>query len=396
MGKGVPFMENKAKYHGSTLSESEAAKALDELGLDNPIAELKEKRRACIVFQKHFSKQPVYPSIETGTPRTYGPEIITDNRSAYGSALEDLARLNNSGTVPGVIGFSCDLEGSVKMEGFHKVSGNAFFESGIQEHHAATASGAISREGFAAFFSTFGIFGVTEVFNQMRMNDINATNLKLVCTHLGLDVGEDGQTHQCVDYIGLLQNLFGFSIFIPADPNQTDRIIRYVAERAGNFFVGMGRSKLPTILDELGQPAFAGDYRFSPAKADWLRNGDQAAILTYGPPIHEAVKAADELAQNHGIRAAVLNFASIKPLDIHAIHQAAKTGLIVTAEDHHIDTGLGSLVALILTENSLPCRLVRLGVTRYGSSGKPEELYNAEGINREGMVKAVLQGRVTK
>jgi len=396
MGKGVAFMENKAKYHGSVLNESEAAKALEELGLDNPIAELKEKRHACLVFQKHFSLQPVYPSIDTGTPRTYGPGIITDNRSAYGSALEDLATLNNSGTVPRVIGFSCDLEGSVKMQGLHKVSGNAFFESGIQEHHAATASGAISREGFAAFFSTFGIFGVTEVFNQMRLNDINHSNLKLVCTHLGLDVGEDGQTHQCIDYIGLLQNLFGFSVFIPADPNQTDRIVRYVAERPGNFFVGMGRSKLPAILDESGQPAFSGDYRFSPARADWLRHGDQAAIIAYGPTIHEAVKAGEELEKIHGIRAAVLNFASIKPLDTAAILQAAKTGLIVSAEDHHIDTGLGSLVAVILAENSLACRLVRLGVKRYGFSGTPEELYSSEEINREGIVKAVLHGRMTK
>jgi len=396
MGKGVAFMENKAKYHGSVLNESEAAKALEGLGLDNPIAELKEKRHACVVFQKHFSLQPVYPSIDTGAPRTYGPGIITDNRSAYGSALEDLATINNSGTVPKVIGFSCDLEGSVKMQGFHKVSGNAFFESGIQEHHAATASGAISREGFAAFFSTFGIFGVTEVFNQMRLNDINHSNLKLVCTHLGLDVGEDGQTHQCIDYIGLLQNLFGFSVFLPADPNQTDRIVRYVAERPGNFFVGMGRSKLPAILDESGQPAFSGDYRFSPARADWLRHGDQAAILAYGPTIHEAVKASEELAKNHGIRAAVLNFASIKPLDIDAILQAAKTGLVVCAEDHHIDTGLGSLVAVILAENALACRLVRLGVKRYGFSGTPEELYSSEGINRDGIVKAVLQASTNR
>ena len=199
-----------------------------------------------------------------------------------------------------VVGFSCDLEGSVKMDGFHKVSDTAFFESGIQEHHTATASGAMSREGFVTFFSTFGTFGVTEVFNQMRLNDINNTNLKLVCTHLGLDVGEDGQTHQCIDYIGLLQNLFGFSIFIPADPNQTDRIIRYVAGRPGNFFVGMGRSKVSPILDESGLPAFAGDYRFVPAKADWLRQGGQAAILAYGPIVHEAVKACEELANNHG------------------------------------------------------------------------------------------------
>ncbi len=395
MGKGVLFMENKAKYHGSTLSESEAAKAFDGLGLVDPIPELKQKRDACRVFQKHFTPQLIYPNIESGTPRTYGPETLTDNRSAYGGALEDLARLNNVGTVPMVIGFSCDLEGSVKMDGFHKISDTAFFESGIQEHHTATASGTISREGFVTFLSTFGTFGVTEVFNQMRLNDINNTNLKLVCTHLGLDVGEDGQTHQCIDYIGLLQNLFGFSIFLPADPNQTDRIVRYVAGRAGNFFVGMGRSKVSPILDESGQPAFAGDYQFVPAKADWLRQGDQAAILACGPIVHEAVKACEELAKNYDIRAAVVNFASIKPLDIAAVAQAAKTGLIVTAEDHHIDTGLGSLVAAILAENSLPCRLVRLGVTRYGFSGKPEELYRSEGINSQGIVKAVVQARAT-
>ena len=393
MGKGVSFMENKAKYHGSALNEEEAAKALEELGLDNPIPELKENRRACSVSQKHFSMPCIYPEIESGEPRTYGPGTMTDNRSAYGTALEDLAALNNAGTLPRIIGFSCDLEGSVKMGGFHKVSGNAFFESGIQEHHAATASGAISREGFATFFSTFGMFGVTEVFSQMRLNDINNTSLKLVCTHLGLDVGEDGQTHQCIDYIGLLQNLFRFSVFVPADPNQTDRIIRYVAGVPGNFFVGMGRSKLPPILDESGLPAFAGDYRFCPARADWLRHGSQAAILAFGPMAHEAVKAAEELTKKHGISTAALNFASIKPLDVEAIAEAAKTGLIVTAEDHHIDTGLGSLVAAVVAENSLPCVLVRLGVKKYGSSGKPEELYRAEGIDSEGIIKAVLQGR---
>ena len=261
---------------------------------------------------------------------------MTDNRSAYGDALEDLAVLNNGGEVPKVLGFSCDLEGSVKMGGFHKVSANAYFESGIQEHHAATASGAISREGFATFFSTFGMFGVTEVYSQMRLNDINDTSLKLVCTHLGLDVGEDGQTHQCIDYIALLQNLFGFSVFIPADPNQTDRIIRYVAQIPGNFFVGMGRSKLAPILDESGRPVFAGDYEFSPGKADWLRHGSQAAVLAFGPMAHEAVKASEKLNRQYGISTAALNFASIKPFDVDAIVEAAKTGLIVTAEDHHI------------------------------------------------------------
>ena len=191
------------------------------------------------------------------------------------------------------------------MQGFHKVSGNAFFESGIQEHHAATASGAISREGFAAFFSTFGIFGVTEVFNQMRLNDINHTNLKLVCTHLGLDVGEDGQTHQCIDYIGLLQNLFGFSVFLPADPNQTDRIVRYVAERPGNFFVGMGRSKLPAILDESGQPAFSGRlpvFTRQGRLAQAWRPGGHTRLWSYDPRSGEGRRRAGQKSRYPGGR----------------------------------------------------------------------------------------------
>lgn len=393
MGNGVSFMQNQAKYHGSTLKEDDAAKALDELGLDNPIPALKEKRSACKVFQPAFNHRRNVPEIETGQAITYPAGTATDNRSAYGAALEDLARMNNGGELPKVLGFSCDLEGSVKMGGFHKCSPNAYFESGIQEHHTATMAGAVSKEGFVTFFSTFGIFGVTEVFNQMRLNDINHTNLKLVCTHLGLDVGEDGQTHQCIDYIGLLQNLFGFSIFLPADPNQTDRIVRYAAGQAGNFFIGMGRSKLPPILDESGAPAFGGDYRFVPGKAELLRRGGDCAILSYGALVPDAVKAHEELADKHGIKAAVFNFASIKPLDVEAIEKAAATGLVITVEDHQVDTGLGARVATVLAEKGLACRLVRLGVKRYGLSGKPSDLYRLEGINWEGIVQAVLQNR---
>lgn len=399
MGKGVSFMENKAKYHGSTLNEADAAKALEELGLENPIPGFREKRRTSFDFCIAPREMVDYPEIDTGKPRTYGPDTVTDNRSAYGNALEDLAKINNNGGGPKIIGFSCDLEGSVKMGAFHKLSdasreaGNPeyYLEAGIQEHHTATMAGAAGKLGFASFFSTFGTFGVTEVFNQLRLNDINHTNLKVVCTHLGLDVGEDGQTHQCIDYIGLLQNLFGFSIFLPADPNQTDRIVRYAAGRPGNVFVGMGRSKIPAILDESGKPAFGEGYEFIPGKADRLRRGGRGAILSYGAIIHHALKARDELAARHGLELAVFNFASIKPIDIDAIEEAAATGLIVTAEDHQIDTGLGARVAVILAEKGLSCRFVRLGVKNYGMSGAPEDLYRMEGINWEGIVQTVVK-----
>ncbi len=391
MGKGVSFMEGKARYHGSTLKDDEADAALKELGLDNPIPYLKEKRKSFRVFREHFCPVQTYPHIEAGTPRTYSRDTVTDNRSAYGAVLEDLARLNNEGEVPRVLGFSCDLEGSVKMDGFHRLSERAFFESGIQEHHAASLAGAASKEGYVAFFSTFGVFGVCETYNQHRLNDINQTQLKLVCTHVGLDVGEDGQTHQCIDYLGLMQNLFGFSIFMPADPNQTDRIIRHVATHPGNFFVGMGRSKLRVILNEGGEPAFGGDYRFRPGVADRLRRGDQGALLTCGQVLPHVLRAHDELAAKHGLQFSVLNFASIRPLDTQAILSAAETGLIVTVEDHHVDTGLGAIAARVLADAGVPCRLVRLGVKRYGLSGQPDVLYRIEGINAEGIVRSVLE-----
>jgi len=391
MGKGVSFMENKAKYHGSTLSDGDAAKALEELEVDNPIPLYRERRKTYFAFTEKFCPPRLPDSIEVGESRSYGSDVAVDNRSAYGKVLEDLAMLNNRGEVPKVLGFSCDLESSVKMDGFHKISEHAFFESGIQEHHTATLAGAVSKEGFVSFFSTFGVFGVCETYNQQRLNDINQTQVKLVCTHLGLDVGEDGQTHQCIDYLGLLQNLFDFSIFMPADPNQTDRIIRYAASHPGNFFVGMGRSKMPVICNETGSPAFAGDYRFVPGRADRIRDGHQGAILSYGMSAHHAIQAHQELSQQHNLKLAVLNFASIRPLDSEAIIRASEMGFLISVEDHHVDTGLGARVASVLADHGRQCRLLRLGVRNYGLSGKPSELYRLEGIDSDGIVKAVVK-----
>ncbi len=398
MGKGISFMENQAKYHGSPLSEELAARALAELGLDNPIADYRQRRHSLNVFQPPYQPPVSTPAIDTGTSRTYPADALTDNRSAYGAALEDLARLNNVDQVPRILGFSCDLEGSVKMKGFHQVRPEAFFECGIQEHHTCTVSGTVSKEDFVSFFSTFGVFGVSEVYNQQRLNDINQTQLKVVCTHLGLDVGEDGQTHQCIDYIGLLSNLFHFSIIMAADPNQTDRIVRAIAPLAGNFFLGMGRSKLPVITDEDGNPLFAGDYRFEPGKADWVRTGSHGAILAYGPTLSHAVAARKTLFEEDSIELAVLNCASIKPLDVEAVKKAAQTGFLLTVEDHHVDTGLGNLVATTLVDAGIACHLVRLGVSEYGRSGKPADLYREAGIDSRGIIEQVRlarsQGRV--
>lgn len=390
MGKGVDFMENLAKYHGSAVPRDKLDEAIAQLGGTNRIDEYEAARAALppgTLGHHFFDVAP--PSIAVGHPKVYGADVVTDCRSAYGNVMKELADTNNREQVK-VVAFSADLEGSVKLNAFHASSPAGFIEGGIQEHNSATASGRLSKEGFLTFFSTFGIFGVTETFNQQRLNGFNRTNLKLVCTHCGTDVGEDGPTHQVVDYAGLLRSTFDWNVFVPADPNQCDRIIRAVSTRSGNDFVGMGRSKLPTLLRTDGTVFYDGSVGFEPGRADVLRDGDDGAILAVGPIVRFAVEAHDLIAERTGKKVRVVNMASLRPYDAQAIRDAAGTGFVLTAEDHHPDTGLGGLVALELADAGIATRLQRAGIGEWPMSGKPNDIFAAFGLDAEGLAKRVI------
>lgn len=391
MGKGVSFMEDLPKYHGSPLSQDQLAEAMKELCTIDDFSDWQVKRQEPV--KKHTIQPPPsdYPDIKPGEPILYDGDTMTDNRSAYGNALLSLAEANNIDPEdPKIVGVSCDLEGSVKMGGFHKHSPGAYFEAGIQEHHAAGMAGALSRENLVTFFSTFGVFAVSEVYNQNRLSDFNHTNMKIVATHVGLDVGEDGPTHQCIDYLGLIKNYFRFSAFMPADPNQTDRIVRFIATQPGNHFVGMGRSKTPIITDENGEVFFGTDYTFVPGKADWLRRGNDVTIVTFGSLAPNAVQAWKVL-KDSGISAGVLNMASLIPLDVESLVEAAATGPILTVEDHHVNSGLGASAATALMDRGVRAKLKRLGVSHYASSGKPAELYAEQGLDAESIAAAARE-----
>jgi transketolase len=390
MGKGISFMENKAKYHGSPLPPDMLADALAELGVDNDFSAWQKRREEPVPTDTIMPPRTDYPDIQPGEPIVYDPDTVTDCRSGYGNALLGLAKANNKADeAPLIAGISCDLEGSVKMGGFHEHSPNGYFELGIQEHHAAAVAGAMSCENLVTFFSTFGSFAVSEVYNQNRLNDFNHCNVKVVATHVGLDVGEDGPTHQCIDYLGLMKNYFRFSVFMPCDPNQTDRIVRYIATQPGNHFVGMGRSKISTITREDGSVFYDADYCFTPGKADWLRRGTDATIITYGAVTPACIQAW-QLLKDAGKSVAVLNMASLLPMDIDAVIEAAAIGPIITAEDHHADTGLGASVAVALLDKGLAPRMTRLGVKQYGGSGKPADLYEQQGLDSASIARSVL------
>lgn len=384
-------MEGDEQYHGRALKEEEIVKALQELDIENDRPRLRDKRESFSIHEKENSCRRYEINIDIGDPVTYNPGDKIDNRGAFGKALLDLGKRNcgKGGRTP-IIVFDCDLMDSVRTGWFARELPDYFFEMGVQEHNTATVAGAASVCGVISVFADFGVFGIDEVYNQQRLNDINCTNLKLILTHLGLDVGQDGKTHHCIDYIGLIRNLFNFKLIIPADANQMDRVIRFIMKEYGNYAVGMGRESQPIITDEQGSPFFGNDYVFEYGKIDVVKNGKDATVFSYGNMLHRALKAA-EFLEDKGVSVRVVNVPCVLDPDMESIYEFAKDGPVVVYEDHHIASGLGSIIADKAFEDGKFFKLRKMGVKRYAPSGKPDELYEVEGLSVKHLVDTVLE-----
>ena len=370
MGKGIPEIENDWHYHGTVISKELAQTAIERFSVS--------EEEAALLKNMKKSNQKTYqtPVVPVGAGRTYTE--TSDIRSALGNALADIAK--NNPEVP-MVAFDCDLEGSVKLTDFKKLRPDCFIECGIAEHNAATAAAAVAKSGMIAIHADFAMFNIAETYSQNRMSDINKAPLKLFSTHAGLDVGEDGKTHQAIDYISLLGNLHHFQVIVPADANEADGAVRYAMSVPNPVAVIGGRSKLPILTDANGDA-----LSFTYGKGQWLRTGEQGVIVTYGNMVHRALKAADEL-KAEGINVGVLNCSTPCDLDTDAILEAAKTGLLITYEDHNVKTGISGEVARIICGTA--CKLQCLGVSKYGSSTSPENLYKEQGIDVEGLKNTV-------
>lgn len=389
IGKGVSFMENTHEYHGQALTVEQCKDALEQLGLEYDLDRYFSSREKNSPPQPRRRESSQKVNLDINAFSNYGAGEKIANRNAFGKALCDIGEVSKSKKAQTPVAvFDCDLLGSVKTNKFAQSCPGEFFEGGIQEHSTAAMAGALSTQGILVFFADFGVFGVDETYNQHRLNDINHTNLKLVCTHNGIDVGQDGKTHQCIDYAGAISNLFGYKIIVPADANQTDRVIKYIATHSGNFLVAVGRSKLPVITDEDGSPLFGGEYRFTYGKAEVVRDGNEAAIISTGTMLHRAIQAWEVLKES-GYQVKVVNVSCWSDLDAEVLQEAAETGIVVTYEDHNIRTGLGSMVANFLAERSLSVQFRKLGLKRYGGSGLPGDLFKMEGLDTDSLVTTV-------
>ncbi|MFY9398429.1 MAG: transketolase, partial [Desulfomonilia bacterium] len=380
MGKGVSFMENRAEYHGRPLNKAEMEKALPELALEWPLAELEELRKSPLDEKIPNPGLPwPFPRLDPGKKHLYEKTASTDNRSALGKALLDVASANRE--VPFAV-FDCDLSGSVKTDAFAREFPERFFQAGISEHHTAAMAGAASTQGVVSVFADFGMFGVDETYNQKRLNAINESHIKLLCTHLGIDVGEDGKTHQCIDYLGLLRNLEGFKVVIPIDPNEAYLAARWALSTPGGCMIGVGRSKTPVLTDVGGREYFA-DKDFVYGRAHHLRPGTRATLFALGFMSASAVKAW-ELLKESGIDIEVVGVSCPLELDIREVREAATRGPVFVVEDHLTVSGLAAQIAFMAATNALAVDLVPMGVKGFPPSGPSQSCFQCYDLHPEG------------
>ena len=292
-------------------------------------------------------------------------------RDAYGTTLVELGEQN-----PAVVVLDADLSGSTKTGLFAKKFPERFFNMGIAEANMVCTAAGLAAAGKIPFVSTFAIFAAGRAWEQIRQSvAYPKANVKIVPTHGGVTVGEDGGSHQAVEDIAIMRAIPNMTVIVPADSVETAAAVRAVAAFKGPVYLRLGRNKVPTIFD--------GSYRFKIGKGTVMVDGTDLTFVTTGLMTAQALIAAERL-KKEGISARVLHMATVKPLDGELLLDAAlETGAIVTAEEHSVVGGLGGAVAEFLSEQA-PTPLARVGVNdRFGTSGKSEELLKYFGLTHE-------------
>ena len=297
-------------------------------------------------------------------------------RDAYGKALVELGREN-----PRVVALDADLSGSTKTALFAKEFPERFFNAGIAEANLVGMAAGLAAGGMIPFASTFAVFAAGRAFEQVRQSmAYPKMNVKLVATHGGITVGEDGGSHQSVEDLAIMRALPNMTVLCPADGPETLAAIRAVAAYQGPVYVRLGRSKVPTV--------FPGGCDFAIGRGATLRPGSDLTFVTTGLMTALALDAARILAEEK-VSARVVHLGTIKPLDVDLVLKAAReTGAIVTAEEHSVLGGLGGAVCEALAEG-FPVPVERVGLRDvFGQSGTAEELLAHYGLTPAHLVEA--------
>jgi transketolase len=299
-------------------------------------------------------------------------------RHAYGETLAEIGAAN-----PNIVVLDADVSTCTMSCMFGEKFPDRFYNMGIAEANMVCAAAGMTTAGLIPFVHSFAMFTAGRTFDQIRNSlAYPHLNVKVVGTHAGLTVGEDGATHQCMEDLGIMRAIPGMTVICPCDGNETRKAVHAIAEHTGPVYLRLGRLPLETVTDR-------PDYKFQIGKSATLREGTDATIIAVGIMVQVALDAAEELEKKN-IRVRVLDMHTIKPLDEDAIINAVKeTGAIVTAEEHNVLCGLGSAVAEVVTSKA-PAPVLKVGMEdTFGKSGNAEKLLEKFGFTKEAIISKV-------
>ncbi len=300
-------------------------------------------------------------------------------RSAFGKTLAELGNNN-----PNIVVLDADLSCSTQTQIFAKEFPERFFDCGIAEQDLVTTAVGLSTTGKIPFASSFAVFITGRAYDQVRNSVCYPNfNVKIVGTHGGVTVGEDGASHEALEDISLMRGLPNMSVFVPADCNECAQIIRYASGHVGPMYIRVPRSNVCDVYSE--------DYKFDFNKANVLQDGTDVTVFTNGETVAEVVDAVNDLEKD-GYSIGIVSVPVVKPIDKASIIDCAKKSkFVITVENHSVIGGLGSAVCEVLADNC-PTVVKRIGVNdKFGQSGTAEQLLDCYGLSAEKLKETIKQ-----
>lgn len=310
-------------------------------------------------------------------------ELISP-RDTYGKTLLELGREN-----PRIVVLDADLSKSTRTVIFAKEFPDRFFDFGVSEGNMIGTAAGFAISGKIPFCSTFSVFATGRAYDQIRQSiAYPKLDVKIVATHGGLTVGEDGASHQTTEDVGIMRGMPNMTVIVPADAVETEYAVRAAVRFKGPVFIRLGREAVPVIYNV--ETIRELPYKFEIGKGVRIKEGKDLAIIACGIMVKKAIDAA-EILKKEGLEVEVINIHTIKPIDKEMIIETAnKVKAIITCEEHNIINGLGSAVAEVLGENK-PLPMQRMGMKDcFGQSGSPNDLLKYYGLETEDIIKCAL------
>ena len=369
-GKGVSFIENKEGWHGKALDPEQAKQAIAELG--------EARSRTFPVAKPERWDRPSMQRTGSLALKTYSEPIAT--RKAYGEALAALGAARKD-----VVVLDAEVSNSTHAEDFKKTAPERFFEMYIAEQQMVAAAVGMQVVNLVPFASTFAAF-FTRAFDFIRMAAISRAQIRLVGSHAGVSIGEDGPSQMGLEDLAMMRAVHGSTVLYPSDGNQTAKLVAQMADRDGITYMRTTREKT-AIIYEKGESFPIGGSKVVRGGS----NKDRATIVAAGITLHEALKAVDVLA-HEDIPVRVIDLYTVKPIDAETLADAARAtgGRIVVVEDHWAEGGIGDAVLAALADKGFRDLHYRhLAVRKMPGSGKPAEMLDDAGISTVHIVRAV-------